>query len=57
MSLFFGLFAGEWLNLLILRNFTAQHVNNLAWLTVYRSLARDTAWLMLLLITAIKEIT
>ena len=55
MSLFFGLFAGEWLNLLILRNFTAQHVNNLAWLTVYRSLARDTAWLILFLITAIKE--
>lgn len=43
MSLFFGLFARDWLNLLVMGNFAAQHVNNLAWLTVNLSLARDTA--------------
>ncbi len=42
MPLFFCLLAGEWLNLLIVRGFTAQHVNSLAWLTVYLSLAGDT---------------
>jgi len=55
--LYFGLLALMWRNLLAMHNFTAQHVNNLDLLTVYRPAARDTVWQMQLLITAIKEIT
>ena len=36
-------------------NSPLQHVNNLGWLTVYLRVAGDTAGLMQLLITAIKE--
>lgn len=43
MALFFGLWGIAWLNLLVMDIFTAQHVNNLGWLTVYLSAERDTA--------------